>query len=364
MSDSYYAVGTLRLKVHRNGELTLSENTVFPIRIPGSELLGNSKKPKKKDADKKVLDSVVLDFLRNKYRSVNFTVNDLAEISVDTTRNMMERLASKIAGVKLWNTIEAETLKRFSLEKNRDKNLHDSLMRSKKNLIDYAFNNQWSHFATFTVNSERCDRYSLAECNKKIGTVLNQFRRYHCPDFKYLIIPEKHEDGAFHYHGFVVLPEDIEFTECYVKRKLQKTLDFFTYALGFNSFSSIKNQVKAAKYITKYIEKQTKEGHMRNIREQIADAKLLMHSRGLRKPSVFFFRKEALPEAIHRPVDPETGEVRPSFQKWGNCRTQKDIEQLCDSIVSDYAIDGYEIFGVILGNLSLLRQKGYFDIKI
>lgn len=363
--DIFYPQGTLCLKVHRNGELTLTENTVYPVRIPGYELLAQKVKKESESAEEGILQGAVKTFLQNRYKNFTFTVNDLDLISLDVSREMMERFAGRIAGTRFMEQSEREERKKWSLEKNRDKNLHDSMQRSKKSLIDYAFNNQWTHFATFTVNSERCDRYSLSACNKKIGTMLNQFRRYCCKEFKYLIVPEKHEDGAFHYHGMVYFPEEVSFTDVRVKRRTVRTIDYFTEYLGYNSFSLIENQIKAAKYITKYIDKQLKKGHIRNIREQIADAKLLLHSRGLRRPIKMYFRKNALPEAIHNPVaDPETGEVAFSVQTWGSCRTDQDLSKLCAKVASEYAVDGHEIFGYILGSLSKLRKREYFDIKI
>ena len=364
-SDIYYPAGTLCLKVHRNGELTLSENTVYPLRIPGYESLNKKLKKLADDSDERILEGFSLAFLRDKYKHFKFSVNELEKISLASTREMLERYAMKLDGARYLASAEREEVKKWTLEKNRDKNLRDSMQRSKKSLIDYAFNNQWTYFATFTVNSELCDRNSLAACNKKIGMMLNQFRRYFCEGFKYLIVPEQHKDGAFHYHGMVYFPQDPEFTDVRVKGKIVRTIDYFTQFLGFNSFSKILNQVRAAKYITKYIDKQMNQGHIRNIREQIADAKLLLHSRGLRRGLKLYFRKDALPEAIHLPAaDPETGEVSFSVQVWGACRTEKDISKLCTSIATEYSFDGHEIFGYILGSISRLRQNNYFDIKI
>ena len=364
-TDIYYPQGTLCLKVHRNGELALTENTVYPIRIPGYELLKRKKKKADESPDQAILENSIVDFLRDKYKSFSFKVNELEQISLDVSRDMMERFESRVAGYHWMKQLEKDESKKWTLEKNRDKNLHDSMQRSKKSLIDYAFNNQWTHFATFTVDSEKCDRTSLAACNKKIGRMLDHFRRYQCEGFKYLLVPEQHKDGAFHYHGLVYFPELPDFTDVLVKRKVIQTIDYFTQFLGYNSFSLIKNQIRAAKYITKYIDKQMKQGYIRNIREQIADAKLLLHSRGLRRPIKMYFRKDALPEAIHLPAaDPVTGEVSFSIQTWGACRSEKDMVKLCSRIASEYAYDGYEIFGFILGSLSLLRKNDYFDIKI
>ena len=364
-TDIFYPSGTLCLKVHRNGELSLSENTVYPLRIPGYELLKTKLKILADDVEDRILEGFSGLFLRDKYKNFKFATNDLEKISLESSRDMLERYFMRVQGSHFMSAVEREEQKKWSLEKNRDKNLHDSLLRSKKSLIDYAFNNHWTHFATFTVNSELCDRNSLAACNKKIGTMLNQFRRYYCDGFKYLIVPEQHKDGAFHYHGLVYFPETPEFTSVRVKRKIVHTIDYFTQFLGYNSFSVIRNQVKAAKYITKYIDKQMGLGHIRNIREQISDAKLLLHSQGLRRALKLYFRKDAIPDAIHMPVaDPETGEVSFSVQIWGACRTEKDITKLCSAIATEYSFDGHEIFGYILGSLSKLHQNDYFDIKV
>ena len=170
-TDIFYPSGTLCLKVHRNGELSLSENTVYPLRIPGYELLKTKLKILADDVEDRILEGFSGLFLRDKYKNFKFATNDLEKISLESSRDMLERYFMRVQGSHFMSAVEREEQKKWSLEKNRDKNLHDSLLRSKKSLIDYAFNNQWTHFATFTVNSELCDRNSLAACNKKIGTM-------------------------------------------------------------------------------------------------------------------------------------------------------------------------------------------------
>ena len=412
-SDIFYPVGTLTLKVHRNGELSVTENTVYPIRIPGYQTIKREKKAStaqwteeeqvewrlgkyrewldeqigrnderyddmvetaceritklvKANARKAAsalqpemseLEKCTNDHIYNLYRSFGQPDSKMFKIAAGTTREYLEAADRRVAGDRLIAEIQKEELKEWSKERNRDKNLHDSMQRSKKNLIEYAINNTWTHFATFTVDSKRCDRTSLAECNKKIGRVFDKFRRYHCSEFKYLLIPEKHADGAFHYHGFVVLPKDFAFSKLMVARKIKRTVDFFTMHLGFNDFSPIQNQIKAAKYITKYIEKQEKQGHTRNIRDQIPDAKLLLHTQKLRKSTKIFFRTEPRPEAVHAPADPETGEVRFVHRIWGACRCKADMEKLLKTVTTEYAYDGHEVFGFILGSLSKMRAN-------
>lgn len=78
-----------------------------------------------------------------------------------------------------------------------------SLSRTKRNIRELALCNDFKFFATLTVSSARCDRYSLDDCQ----SLLKKKFRY-CQDlarkiglkFKYLFITEKHKDGAFHFH--------------------------------------------------------------------------------------------------------------------------------------------------------------------
>lgn len=78
-----------------------------------------------------------------------------------------------------------------------------SLSRTKKNIRELAFCNDFKYFATITVSSERCDRYSLDDCQnllKKKFRYCQDLARRDGLKFKYLFITEKHKDGAFHFH--------------------------------------------------------------------------------------------------------------------------------------------------------------------
>ena len=69
-------------------------------------------------------------------------------------------------------------------------------------------------------------------------------------DFIYLIIFEKHKDGAYHLHGLVGgLGKDV-----YENQNGYLSLYDFE-ELGFNSLSKIKDKIKLSSYITKYITK-------------------------------------------------------------------------------------------------------------
>lgn len=83
-----------------------------------------------------------------------------------------------------------------------------SLSRTRRNVRELALCNNFEYFCTFTVNSEMCDRYSLDDVQERITKIFKKIKRNNS-DFAYLIITERHKDGAFHFHGLVKgFPED------------------------------------------------------------------------------------------------------------------------------------------------------------
>lgn len=74
-----------------------------------------------------------------------------------------------------------------------------SLSRTRRNIRELALCNDFEYFCTITVNSAKCDRYSIDEVQDNLRKCLRNIRN-HSDNFKYLIITEKHKDGAFHFH--------------------------------------------------------------------------------------------------------------------------------------------------------------------
>ena len=143
-----------------------------------------------------------------------------------------------------------------------------SLSRTKRNIRELALCNDFEYFATFTVNSEKCDRYVLNDVQDKLKKVLHKIKRNN-KDFAFLIITEKHKDGAFHFHGLIKGISDL-----YVNNNGYLSSMIFDNELGFNSFSKIKDYTKCCNYILKYITKDC----IKNSHNQI-----YISSRGLKK---------------------------------------------------------------------------------
>lgn len=154
------------------------------------------------------------------------------------------------------------------IDVNSEEIKRQSLSRTKRNIRELALCNDFEYFATFTVNSEKCDRYSLNDVQDKLKKVLHKIKRNN-KDFAFLIITEKHKDGAFHFHGLIKGISDL-----YVNNNGYLSSKIFYNELGFNSFSKIKDYTKCCNYITKYITKDC----IKNSHNQI-----YICSRGLKK---------------------------------------------------------------------------------
>lgn len=142
-----------------------------------------------------------------------------------------------------------------------------SLSRTRRNIRELALCNNFEYFCTITVSSAKFDRYSLDEVQDNLRKCLRNIRNF-SEDFKYLIITEKHKDGAFHFHGLMSGLSDL-YVNKYGYLSSSK-LD----TLGFNSFSKIESLDKVSNYILKYITKDC----VRNSKNQV-----YISSRGLKK---------------------------------------------------------------------------------
>lgn len=77
-----------------------------------------------------------------------------------------------------------------------------SLSRTKRDIKEIALCNNFTYFATLTIDSKNCDRFSLTECQELLRKKLKKLKRKNS-DFAYLFITEKHKNGAFHFHGLI-----------------------------------------------------------------------------------------------------------------------------------------------------------------
>ena len=169
-----------------------------------------------------------------------------------------------------------------------DLRLENSLSRTKRLFTEYAMCNRFDLFVTFTFRPDVVDRYDLAGVKKKLTKFFDNFKQRKDPWFRYMVIPEQHKDGAWHFHGFMTafqgmccpmkIPKRMGGEVVYVPNT-KGYIDFpaFSAKFGYFSASFIRDYEKTVNYCKSYITKSFQQVQFKNQR-------LLLKSAKLRKP--------------------------------------------------------------------------------
>jgi hypothetical protein len=172
--------------------------------------------------------------------------------------------------------------------------LEKSINRTKTKISDYVLCNNFSHFATFTFSPEKVkDRHDFVEMSSLLKNWLKteqqNHERNHGFKFKYLIVPERHKDGAWHFHALLENYQNacadfyssknpfITVSEIKTAKRFAYRKYLVRYTLGRSEIAPIRDKTKMANYIKKYITKEL-------ITEP--NAKRFWASRNLAKPEI------------------------------------------------------------------------------
>lgn len=160
-----------------------------------------------------------------------------------------------------------------------------STRRSKQSIYEIARANEWEWFATFTFAE---DRYDYKLCKDRLRKFFNHFKERKCDNFEYLCVPEKHKDGAYHFHALI--KGDID---SHLQNKGWNELKYVMpcFKLGIHEFERVKDTNRVAMYISKYISK--------DLLSDIGNARRYFYSKGLKKPIIKeYYVKENLFEFL------------------------------------------------------------------
>lgn len=169
-----------------------------------------------------------------------------------------------------------EDERKFKRDVN-DKKLDNNIARARSKIFEYAICNEFDYFVTLTVNGQYLDRYDLKEYIKKLGQFIRDYRKKYEANVQYLLIPEKHTDGAWHMHGLL---KGIPKEHLTVNKYGYKDWEEYSKRFGYISIDDIRSQIAVSKYITKYISKSIDTG--RGVTDK--ESKLYYCSRGLKRP--------------------------------------------------------------------------------
>ena len=132
--------------------------------------------------------------------------------------------------------------------------LDNNLSRAKARIKELTLCNDWSHFVTLTLNENKVvnDRYNLEDYIKKLGYWISDYNKKYNANLKYILIPEQHQNGAWHMHGLMngIAPESLR-----KNKNGYWEIGYYADRFGWFSCSPVKNKKKISTYITKYIVK-------------------------------------------------------------------------------------------------------------
>lgn len=148
---------------------------------------------------------------------------------------------------------------------SHDNKLSSALSRARSSIREYSLCNRWQYFFTFTIDGEKWARYGEAALRVFLQNLLEWFhslRKHKYPHLRYLLVPEQHADGAWHFHGLISGIKGFPFPPGAPRKLLEKgylNWPDFQQRYGWCSLGSVKDPVAVSHYVAKYITKSTVE---------------------------------------------------------------------------------------------------------
>ena len=163
----------------------------------------------------------------------------------------------------------------FSLKKN-DKKLSNNISRAISTCRQLALSNEWDYFITLTLDPKKYDRFDLEKFHFDVTSFFRSINRRYRVHVNYLLVPERHKNGAWHLHGLIS-----KLPSCLLNINNNGYLDFELYSskFGWCSLSPVRSQFAVALYITKHLGKQIYNGvtdlheHQPNLEEYNSKSK-------------------------------------------------------------------------------------------
>lgn len=178
-----------------------------------------------------------------------------------------------------------------SIEQSRE----FSIRRTRRTIHDLVRCNEFDLFVTFTFDPAKVDRYDIGAVYVKMQSWLWRQHRKN-ENFKYLIVPERHKDGAIHFHA---LMSDYPFLlkKSRVIQDSRRVHNITNFRFGFTNATFVPEEEKdkVGNYIAKYITKDMVVLH---------NKRRYWSSRNLRKPITYY--NEMYNMGLNRHVDHKT----------------------------------------------------------
>jgi len=136
-----------------------------------------------------------------------------------------------------------------------------SMRRARAKLRRLALANEFEYFVTLTLDRSKIDRYDPKVITKALNTWLDNMVRRN--GLRYVLVPERHQDGALHFHGFFA-GENLPAVDSGHKDGSGATVyNLPQWKYGFSTAIKLRGEYpRAVAYVCKYIGKQQGERPM------------------------------------------------------------------------------------------------------
>ena len=184
----------------------------------------------------------------------------------------------------------AAALRDHSKDSHYDTKLDPSYCRARSVVLQLGLCNEWDWFFTGTLDPRKFNRYDLHGFASRFTQWIRDERK-RSPEItlSYVLVPERHEDGAWHIHGLISgLPESelAKFVPGVHPRRLVEggylNWPAFSRKFGFCSLGRVKDRIRCAFYVTKYVSKDLASRGNSSVRSH-----LYFSSQGLKRASHF-----------------------------------------------------------------------------
>lgn len=185
--------------------------------------------------------------------------NDECEKDVGISRSEYEQLSLDLDVFESanfeWEDIDGIDIEKISGFKSEESK-RVSMSRTKSQIYHIARSNIWEWFVTLTLDKNKIDRYDFDLISKKVRKWFDNLRQRKAPGLYYLIVPERHKNGAWHFHALIGGCAGLSFVESGRLDKEGNTIyNFENWKFGFSTASKVRDTSRVSSYIAKYITK-------------------------------------------------------------------------------------------------------------
>ena len=200
--------------------------------------------------------------------------------------------------ISTWKFDEKNGKIKINKSKNTQKNnkkLSNNLSRARSAVYALARCNPWSYFVTLTLDPSKVDRNDLKAAYRKLAKWINNYNSRHNCKVLYLLVPEPHKDGAWHFHGLLSgLPLDHltafsvhDHIPRHLKLLLQAGRQLYNWpayaeSFGFVTVDAIRDIKRCSAYMTKYITKELLDSSIE------LNYHVYYCSKGLQRPEIIY----------------------------------------------------------------------------